>query len=1058
MIIKIKKPHIRLRADMGAIAKKTGVILLTGLYSFMPVFSVVSFLTVSGFLFAPKVNADYFYGGGGNPFYCAFGSTVGVQHSSIGSSVGYNSGQIQGAGAGSIQSNPVSSVTAINGYYGDRYDTMRHVSVPPGSTVEIGYWVWNLTGHHVNVPRVDLFTSRPNPSEGDITRLGASGNYGTVCDAVGGCRTGKFITLGDQGGYVYDSGGNAGGRVVNSFTTIQPIQQVAFTATPQWSGANLTMRYDLTLRNVSTYSVGNIRVFDSLPSGAVYDQTHSFNSGETRTITYFDNWGTSYPSSFTNNVRIYDNNTYTESTSRPKSNPNDVAADTMPAFIWRDDAGAPSGWAAPQGTWASNYFSTFSVSIIPYYFDSNTITTDLTPRIQINKTVSDSDESNVTSNTSNNRENLTYNITVTNNGGRANNVVVTDNYDQNYINIIDTDGGNDNGDVISWDIPVIEHGETYSFTVGAEIQDLAQGDYIIPNSVTTNIPGSNSSIVNTNVNPRVVLNISKLVSDSDESLVETNTIQGHHYSNNERRLTFQIEYSNQGDTDAHNVTLVDDLNEFANNNLILAVENVSGGGSFDSSTNLISWDIGLLPDGEAGIFTFDLLVERIAENDRNILNTATIDSEETESISDQTVTNIITPILQIVKTDNTNEASPSDTLQYSIAVSNNGTGQAFNLRIEDTLPEYVSLLEDTLNPIGSFNGNRTILWEDTLTEGGIILNSGDTLTFSYSVLVPEIMPSGTTTLINNVGLTIPGIETITTSDETHILSPQLELIKVQNLPEVVAPGQPISYTLTYRNTGTGSSPNTTLIDTIPEHTIFVAIDEANSDSTGVFEIDSNRIVWDIGTLDAGEEGSVTFTVVIQIPTPTDTQIRNTAVIYSRFALEVQSETITATTSACCMGGFIWDDNNKDGIYNEEEFGIRNARIRLSWGASEYLPAQEVELFTDSNGHYSYTGLPYYMPLDVVVEIPNGFDEFTTKSSYRIALLPPSPDGEIVDYEENGVRYVTASGCINFLNAGIYRDIIIAETGDSILIPILTGTILIAGGLALIIFAIRKRNK
>ncbi len=1058
MIIKIKKPHIRLRADMGAIAKKTGVILLTGLYSFLPVFSAFSLLSVSGLLFPAKVKADYFYGGGGNPFYCAFGSTVGVQYSSIGSSVGYNPAQIQGAGAGSIQGNSVSSVTAINGYYGDRYDTMRHVSVPPGSTVEIGYWVWNLTGHHVNVPRLDLFTSRPNPAEGDITRLGASGNYGTVCDAVGGCRTGKFITYGDQGGFGYDPGGGSGGRVVNSFTTIQPIQQVAFTASPQWSGSNLTMRYDLTLRNVSTYNVGNIRVFDSLPSGAVYDQTHSFNAGETRTITYFDNWGTSYPSSFTNNVRIYDNNTYTESTSRPKSNSYDVAADTMPAFIWRDDAGAPSGWAAPQGTWASHYFSTFSVSIIPYYFDSNTITTDLTPRLQINKTVSDSDETNVTSNTSNNQEPITYNVSITNNGGRANNVVITDDYDQNHITVTNPDGAIDSGDTLVWNIPVIEHGQTINYTVGAQIHDLAQGDYIIPNSVTSNIPGSNFSIVNTNVNPRVNLNISKLVSDSDESLVETNTIQAHHYDDLERRVTFQIDYSNNGDTDANNVVIVDDLSEFANNNLILSVENVSGGGSFDSLTNEITWNVGLLPDGESGSFTFDLILIRHADQDRSLTNFVSIDSDETDVITDQTITNLITPQLEIQKTDNINEASPADSLEYVVTVRNTGTGEAFNIEIEDTLPEYISLIEDSISPTGNFDGFRTITWEDSSTEGGMRLSSGESLTFSYTVTVPEIMPSGTTTLTNSVGLTIPELETITTSDETHILSPQLELIKVQNLPDVVAPGQPISYTLTYRNTGTGDSPNTSLIDSIPEHTIFVSIDEENSDAIGSYEQDSNRIIWDIGTLDAGEEGSVTFTVVIQIPTSTDTQIRNTAVIYSRFALEVQSETITATTSACCMGGFIWDDNNKDGIYNEEEFGIRNARVRLSWGASEYLPAQEVELLTDSNGHYSYTGLPYYMPLDVEVEIPNGFDEFTTTSSYRIALLPPSEDGVIVDYEENGIRYVTASGCINFLNAGIYRDIIIAQTGDSILIPIFTGITLIVGGVTVLVLVLRRKKK
>jgi uncharacterized repeat protein (TIGR01451 family) len=1022
---------------------------------------VMAFLLLYSFtsFFAPSVVlADFFFGSGGDPFYCAFGGTFGVQYSNLGNGVSYNSGQVQGWGAGSIQGTPVNSVTAVNGFYGDRFDNMRHVAVPPGSTVQVGYWAWNLTGHNVNVPRVDLFTSRSNTNEGDITKLGAGGGYSTVCDAVGGCRSGNLVVIGDQGGFGDDPNGNAGGRVVYSFNTIQPIQQVSYSATPQWSGANLTVRYDLTLRNVSSYNVGNIRVLDNLPSGATYDQTHSFNAGETRTITYTDNWNTSYPLNITNNVQIYDNNTYTESTSRAKSGSQDLSHDAQPGFIWRDDAGAPSGWAAPQGTWASQNFSTFSVSIIPYNFTSSNATVNLAPSVQITKTVSDTDEINVANNTAQNRENITYDVSVTNNGGRVNDVVVTDNYDQNFISINYADGGSDSGDTLTWNIPSLEHGETRIFRVEATIFDLAHGDYSFPNTVTTNIAGSNTSSVTTNVNPRAVLNISKLVTDSDETFVETNTVQGDHYNDDERRLTFSIDYANNGDTDATNVILTDDLTQFASANEIQGVENISGGGTYDSNTNVITWNIGDLPEGGSGNFTFDLILNRTGEPDQSIVNTATIDSEETSPLSDSTTTNILTPQYWLSKTDNTTETNPGEFLTYTITLGNVGTGDGYNLRIEDLLPEHVVLSEESVDPEGNFDGNRTIIWEDTNVDEGLTLNAGQSRTFTYEVQIPLIMPGGTTTLINNVGLTTPTFESEIVTDSTDVLTPILELEKVQDLPEIVAPGQPITYTLNYRNSGTGFSPSTTLIDSIPQHTIFVSFGESNPEVLGTFDSENNAVQWDLGNIQAGQEGSVSFTVVIEIPTPSDTEIRNTAIIYSPVVEVISSEAVTATTNACCMGGFIWDDNDKNGVYDEDEYGIENARIRLRWSASEYLPENEVELYTDQSGHYVYTGLPFYTPLHVTVEMPNGFDEFTTVNEYTLALLPPREDGVPEDYVEDGIRYVTASGCITFLNAGIYRDIVIADTGDSILIPIGLGISLIGVGVTMLILNFKKRKK
>jgi LPXTG-motif cell wall-anchored protein len=82
-------------------------------------------------------------------------------------------------------------------------------------------------------------------------------------------------------------------------------------------------------------------------------------------------------------------------------------------------------------------------------------------------------------------------------------------------------------------------------------------------------------------------------------------------------------------------------------------------------------------------------------------------------------------------------------------------------------------------------------------------------------------------------------------------------------------------------------------------------------------------------------------------------------------------------------------------------------------------------------------------------------EFTGDSSlvfYTIRLTP------LEDYEIDGVRYLTASGCINYLNAGIYRDVILAQTGQSVLPPLVIGMGLISIGTGISILLIKRKKK
>lgn len=529
------------------------------------------------------------------------------------------------------------------------------------------------------------------------------------------------------------------------------------------------------------------------------------------------------------------------------------------------------------------------VTLIPYWFNSGSTQLDLTPNVSLVKTVSDKDETNVKTNTAGNKEDITYNINVTNIGGRTTNVSVIDDYDQSYLTITDANGGTNNGDTITWSIPTLEHGQTNTYTVKAKIKDLAQGNYQFINKAWTINPNTPEDKTTTNVNAKAIIALNKTVTDSDETKVKVDTVQGDHYNDNERKLTFNISYSNNGDADATNVVLTDDLSQFVSDGVFKSVDNISNGGTYDSNTHIITWNIGTLADGDSGTVNFELNLNRIASGDKSVVNTSTITSNENQPIVSTTTTNIITPNLTISKTDGKVTANTGDTLTYTITVNNVGNGNAYNLSLTDTLPDYVQDVRNISNN-GVYNAsNRTITWTNTTDPQGIELDSKKVLTLTLEVTVPSIMPLGTTTLTNVVSVVSPTIPEKKADDKTDVTAmPKLEIVKyVKNLTAIennrpftgnngsygadantwlnndqdvrAIAGDVLEFTLTYRNTGNATSPTTFVVDHLPRYIQdingnpfeIVRLEDFVSLESGLTPVPNNGswdIVWNQGDL------------------------------------------------------------------------------------------------------------------------------------------------------------------------------------------------------------------
>ncbi len=92
-----------------------------------------------------------------------------------------------------------------------------------------------------------------------------------------------------------------------------------------------------------------------------------------------------------------------------------------------------------------------------------------------------------------------------------------------------------------------------------------------------------------------------------------------------------------------------------------------------------------------------------------------------------------------------------------------------------------------------------------------------------------------------------------------IPSPDLTVSKSDGVDEA-APGDTLTYTLDYANTGDGDGADVVLQDTLPDWVTFVSASDGGSESGGV-------VTWNLGTLPAGASGSVQVTVQVDAQFP-----------------------------------------------------------------------------------------------------------------------------------------------------------------------------------------------
>jgi len=192
---------------------------------------------------------------------------------------------------------------------------------------------------------------------------------------------------------------------------------------------------------------------------------------------------------------------------------------------------------------------------------------------------------------------------------------------------------------------------------------------------------------------------------------------------------------------------------------------------------------------------------------------------------------IVQPALRLEKSLPT-PVSFCDIIPMRLVITNTGTGTARGVRIEDTLPDGLTV---------AATGDRTLSFDvGNMAEG------------SSRDFTAELRATRTGSFTNRATATGEGGLTAEATAETLVRKP--ELVVKKSGPEMRYIGRPATFQISVTNTGDEPARETVLVDAMPAD---VQVLNASDDG----RIDSGRVTWNLGTLEpnASREVSVTLT-------------------------------------------------------------------------------------------------------------------------------------------------------------------------------------------------------
>ena len=485
--------------------------------------------------------------------------------------------------------------------------------------------------------------------------------------------------------------------------------------------------------------------------------------------------------------------------------------------------------------------------------DPSTVGDDLVEEIEVNNEADLVTVKTLTSGNSNptEGETVTFQIEVTNNGAaQATNVSLTDQLPAG-ITLTDatTSQGSYNAATGLFTIGTLNVNDTATLTLTGTV-DVGQGGNTITN-ITSAATGDQDDPTTAGDDLEEAVDV-----DDDANLVTVKSLDSGDSTPDEGdTVTFTIEVNNAGSAQATNVSLTDLLPP----GITFASSSVTQG-SYNSATGLYS--IGTLNAGDSATLTLTGTVD-VGQGGNTITNTTTAamgdqpDDSTAGDDLDESVTVVADADLVTVKTLASGDNTPAegDTVSFAIEVNNEGTAQATNVSLIDTLPPGISFVSSSVTQ-GSYNANTGVFTIGTLAAG-----DSATLTLTGTVDVGQ----GGNTITNTTTAAMGDQPDPSTAgddlEESVDVDGDADLVTVKTLASsdnTPAEGDTVSFEIEVTNEGTAQATNVSLIDSLPAGITFVS----SSVTQGIY--DANTGLFAIGTLASGDSATLTLTGTVDV--------------------------------------------------------------------------------------------------------------------------------------------------------------------------------------------------
>ena len=376
---------------------------------------------------------------------------------------------------------------------------------------------------------------------------------------------------------------------------------------------------------------------------------------------------------------------------------------------------------------------------------------------------------------------ITYNVTVTNNGVvDAKQVVVRDVLGEGlkFVKATGEYTFDEDSHTVTWIIDLAK-GESQTFYVTA----VAEAYGVLTNDVTVGDKTASADVVVPEINPDKTANI-------------TNPNFGD-------KVDYTVTVTNDGIGDANNVVIVDRLGEG------LTFVSASDNGVWDPVKRTVTWTVDLAK-GESKVFSVIAIVSGYG----NVTNSLVV-GNKTAGV------NVTVPEIIPDKTANISNPNFGDNVNYTVTVTNDGIGDAKDVVVRDVLGEGLKFVSAT----GEYTwdeDSRTVTWIVDLAKGESRTFYVDAIVSGYGNVTNSLVVGNKTAGVN---VTVPEI----IPDKT---------VGIEN-PNF---GDNVTYTVTVTNDGIGDAKDVVVRDVLGEGLTFVdatgnyTFDEATRTVTWIVDL------------------------------------------------------------------------------------------------------------------------------------------------------------------------------------------------------------------------------